>query len=315
MKSGIPIEISGLSKQFGQVTAVDDLSFTVEPGRVTGFLGPNGAGKTTTLRVLLGLVRATAGTATFGGTPYRDLPEAPRDRGGRARRELPPRPHGAEPPEGLRDRGGPAVGAGARGARTGRHRRVRRPARGRLLARHAAAALARVHAARRSRRARARRADQRPRPRGHQVDPRLPAATRARGAHGARELAPVERGAAERRRRRHHLPRPPRAERTTVEPRTRRGTAHDRRLPRSPPARRRTRPGGAGVHRGAQRIHRRRARPRPRRPRGIRRRGGAERPAPTAIRAGGVVPLPRERRGESTRGRRGEPRHVDGGEA
>jgi len=75
MKSGIPIEISGLSKQFGHVTAVDDLSFTVEPGRVTGFLGPNGAGKTTTLRVLLGLVRATAGTATFGGTPYRDLPK------------------------------------------------------------------------------------------------------------------------------------------------------------------------------------------------------------------------------------------------
>jgi len=73
MKSGIPIEISGLSKRFGAVTAVDDLSFTVEPGRVTGFLGPNGAGKTTTLRVLLGLVRASAGTATFGGTPYRDL--------------------------------------------------------------------------------------------------------------------------------------------------------------------------------------------------------------------------------------------------
>ena len=74
MTGGSPIEISWLSKQFGHVTAVDDLSFTVEPGRVTGFLGPNGAGKTTTLRVLLGLVRATAGTATFGGTPYRDLP-------------------------------------------------------------------------------------------------------------------------------------------------------------------------------------------------------------------------------------------------
>lgn len=74
MTSGIPIVIEGLSKQFGPVQAVDDLSFTVEPGRVTGFLGPNGAGKTTTLRVLLGLVRATAGTATFGGTPYRDLP-------------------------------------------------------------------------------------------------------------------------------------------------------------------------------------------------------------------------------------------------
>jgi len=74
MKSGIPIEIEGLSKHFGPVTAVDDLSFTVEPGRVTGFLGPNGAGKTTTLRVLLGLERASAGTATFGGKAYRDLP-------------------------------------------------------------------------------------------------------------------------------------------------------------------------------------------------------------------------------------------------
>jgi len=74
MESGIPIEISGLSKHFGPVTAVEDLSFTVEPGRVTGFLGPNGAGKTTTLRVLLGLVRASAGTATFGGTAYHDLP-------------------------------------------------------------------------------------------------------------------------------------------------------------------------------------------------------------------------------------------------
>jgi ABC-2 type transport system ATP-binding protein len=73
MPSGIPIEIAGLSKHFGPVTAVEDLSFTVQPGRVTGFLGPNGAGKTTTLRVLLGLVRASAGTATFGGTPYTSL--------------------------------------------------------------------------------------------------------------------------------------------------------------------------------------------------------------------------------------------------
>jgi ABC-2 type transport system ATP-binding protein len=74
MESGIPIEIAGLSKHFGPVTAVEDLSFTVEPGRVTGFLGPNGAGKTTTLRVLLGLERASAGTATFGGMAYHDLP-------------------------------------------------------------------------------------------------------------------------------------------------------------------------------------------------------------------------------------------------
>jgi len=73
MARGIPIEIAGITKQYGAVTAVDDLSFTVEPGRVTGFLGPNGAGKTTTLRVLLGLVHATAGTATFAGRRYQDL--------------------------------------------------------------------------------------------------------------------------------------------------------------------------------------------------------------------------------------------------
>jgi ABC-2 type transport system ATP-binding protein len=73
MADGIPIEISGLTKRFGQVTAVEDLSFTVEPGRVTGFLGPNGAGKTTTLRALLGLVRPTEGSATFDGRRYKDL--------------------------------------------------------------------------------------------------------------------------------------------------------------------------------------------------------------------------------------------------
>ncbi|MFC9917376.1 ATP-binding cassette domain-containing protein [Agromyces binzhouensis] len=73
MGDGTTIEITGLTKRFGAVTAVDDLTFTVEPGRVTGFLGPNGAGKTTTLRTLLGLERPTTGTATFGGTVYRDL--------------------------------------------------------------------------------------------------------------------------------------------------------------------------------------------------------------------------------------------------
>jgi ABC-2 type transport system ATP-binding protein len=73
MPSGVSIEFKGVSKRFGQVDAVSDLSFTVQPGRVTGFLGPNGAGKTTTMRMLLGLVRPTAGTATFAGTAYADL--------------------------------------------------------------------------------------------------------------------------------------------------------------------------------------------------------------------------------------------------
>jgi len=64
------IEIQGLSKRFGEVTAVDDLSFSAREGAVTGFLGPNGAGKTTTLRMLLGLVAPTSGTATFDGRTY-----------------------------------------------------------------------------------------------------------------------------------------------------------------------------------------------------------------------------------------------------
>jgi ABC-2 type transport system ATP-binding protein len=68
--AGGVIVIDHLVKTFGPVRAVDDLSFTVRPGRVTGFLGPNGAGKTTTLRILLGLVAQTAGTATIGGATY-----------------------------------------------------------------------------------------------------------------------------------------------------------------------------------------------------------------------------------------------------
>jgi len=67
------ITIEGLTKRFGQVIAVDDLSFEVDQGTVVGFLGPNGAGKTTTLRMLLGLVTPTAGTAKIDGKPYREL--------------------------------------------------------------------------------------------------------------------------------------------------------------------------------------------------------------------------------------------------
>src|SRR5947208_5886760 len=68
-----PVEIRDLSKAFGDVAAVTDVSFDVSAGRVTGFLGPNGAGKSTTLRALLGLVRPTAGTATFDGRLYEQL--------------------------------------------------------------------------------------------------------------------------------------------------------------------------------------------------------------------------------------------------
>ena len=77
------IEVQGLTKRFGKTVAVDDLSFRVRPGAVTGFLGPNGAGKTTTLRILLGLVHPTAGTATIAGRRYADL-DAPLHRVGAA---------------------------------------------------------------------------------------------------------------------------------------------------------------------------------------------------------------------------------------
>lgn len=69
------IEVRDLSKRFGTVSAVTELSFTVEPGVVTGFLGPNGSGKSTTLRMILGLVAPTSGTATINGQRHVDLPE------------------------------------------------------------------------------------------------------------------------------------------------------------------------------------------------------------------------------------------------
>ncbi|MBP2335540.1 ABC-2 type transport system ATP-binding protein [Saccharothrix coeruleofusca] len=68
------IDVRGLTKRYGPDTVVDDLSFTVEAGQVTGFLGPNGAGKSTTMRMILGLAAPTSGSATVGGRRYRDLP-------------------------------------------------------------------------------------------------------------------------------------------------------------------------------------------------------------------------------------------------
>jgi ABC-2 type transport system ATP-binding protein len=67
------IEVEGLTKRFGSTLAVDDLSFAVRPGTITGFLGPNGAGKSTTMRAILGLVHPNAGRTTVLGTPYREL--------------------------------------------------------------------------------------------------------------------------------------------------------------------------------------------------------------------------------------------------
>jgi ABC-2 type transport system ATP-binding protein len=68
------ITIDAVTRKYGSFTAVDDVSFTARAGRVTGFLGPNGAGKSTTMRVIVGLTRATSGTATISGRRYVDLP-------------------------------------------------------------------------------------------------------------------------------------------------------------------------------------------------------------------------------------------------
>jgi ABC-2 type transport system ATP-binding protein len=75
------IEARGLTKRYGDKVAVDELSFTVEPGRITGFLGPNGAGKTTTMRLILGLDRPTRGTVTIRGKDFRQLPHPMREVG------------------------------------------------------------------------------------------------------------------------------------------------------------------------------------------------------------------------------------------
>ena len=68
------ITVEGVTKNYKEFIAVDDVSFTARAGRVTGFLGPNGAGKSTTMRIMVGLTRATAGTVTIGGRQYVDLP-------------------------------------------------------------------------------------------------------------------------------------------------------------------------------------------------------------------------------------------------
>ena len=92
------IKVEGLTRKYGAFTAVDDVSFTAQPGRVTGFLGPNGAGKTTTMRVMVGLTPATRGGATIGGLAYHAIPnpgrhvgvllDASAQHGGRTGREV-----------------------------------------------------------------------------------------------------------------------------------------------------------------------------------------------------------------------------------
>src|SRR5689334_14552122 len=97
-QGGPMIKVEGLTRKYGSFTAVDDVSFTCQPGRVTGFLGPNGAGKSTTMRVMVGLTPPTHGHVTIGGLRYHDIPnpgrhvgvllDASAQHGGRTGREV-----------------------------------------------------------------------------------------------------------------------------------------------------------------------------------------------------------------------------------
>ena len=124
------IEVHDLTKRFGAITAVDGVSFEVQPGVVTGFLGPNGAGKTTTLRMILGLARATSGTALVEGSPYADLNEPIRAVGAVLERSgFHPGPACAGSPSYRGTRGAPTRVTRRRGARGGGADRRGRPAR------------------------------------------------------------------------------------------------------------------------------------------------------------------------------------------
>ena len=95
------IEVQQLTKRYGDKLAVDDLSFTVRPGVVTGFLGPNGAGKSTTMRLILGLDAPTSGTVTVNGKPFAEHTRpAARGRGAAGGAGRPHRPVGAQSPAG-----------------------------------------------------------------------------------------------------------------------------------------------------------------------------------------------------------------------
>ena len=202
------IEVSNLTKRFGDVLAVDDLSFTVDEGRIVGFLGPNGAGKTTTLRMLLGLVYPTAGSSTIHGAGYDHLDDpvhkvgAVLDGG-----MLHPGRTGRNHLRALAKSAGVPDARDGRAARARRAHRCREPPRRRLLARHAPAARPGGRPAGRPAGARARRARQRPRPAGHPLAARLPALARPRGAGRARLQPRAGRGLPDRRRRRGHQPR------------------------------------------------------------------------------------------------------------
>ena len=174
------IMLENVTKRYGQFTAVDDVSFTALPGRVTGFLGPNGAGKSTSMRVMVGLTPRERWSGDHRRTPLLRDPQPGRARGRAARRlgpaRRPHRPRGA--PRQRRD-DGRRTPAGRGDARAGRALRHRGQAAGaQLLARHAPAARHRQRLPRRPVDPDPRRAGQRPRPGRHPLDARAAAPLR-----------------------------------------------------------------------------------------------------------------------------------------
>ena len=204
-----PSKSAGCPSSSAPVQAVDDLSFEVDAGRVTGFLGPNGSGKTTTLRILLGLVGANQGTATFGGRRYVDLDHPVHHVG--AVLEATSFHPGRRAEDHLQVRwpwppASPSHGSARRSSWSGSVRRG--PAAGRqVLAGHAPAAAAGHRPPGRSRDAHPRRAGQRARSPGHPVAPHLHPLPGVERPRRARLLPPSLRDGGDGRRRDHRLPR------------------------------------------------------------------------------------------------------------
>ena len=208
------ITVTGLTKRYAERTVVDDVSFALEPGTVTGFLGPNGAGKTTTLRMITGLVPPSAGEARIDGRRWTELPNPAAVAGTLL-------DAGAVHP-GRTGRTHLAILAATIGVPTRRVDELldrsasvrRRPAPDRrLLPRHAAAARHRRRAARRPAGADPRRAGQRAGPGGHPVDARAAARARRPRRHRAAVQPPARRGRAHRRPAGRHRCRPGRRRR------------------------------------------------------------------------------------------------------
>ena len=196
------IEVQHLTKRYGRVTAVDDVSFRVERGEILGFLGPNGAGKTTTMRILTGYMPATEGKAIVAGFDVFDEPDR-----GQAAHRLParnaaalPGHDGARVPRLRRAHQGRATGPSARRASTSVMETTHVAD---MADRHCVEALERLPAARRSRagahsqsrRADPRRADRGPRPEADHRDPRphqgaSPATTRSSSARTSCRKSP-----------------------------------------------------------------------------------------------------------------------------